>query len=818
MKRIMLLGLLLTAIAGISFNQLNAKDFDEMAMYMVNGGAPAALMPKYWWQSKENIKASVEQMEKSGVNVLLPCVYSHGSYFFKTEHSFYKKGVMPDVLGYDPLELLIIEAKKKNMKVVPFFPFLAGAGDEKSLKNASDKEIPHMDWFNIDMYGNNKHGKSFSYDPANPELRKHLVSLVEDLLKYDIDGLQLDYIRYVGTQWGYTPKARELFMKEHGVDPMVLSNTPDKIDTVILYCLKPLAYQEKPWYLSRLITLMNKINISYKIVDETAEGIPDIPPKSILLLPSCYSLSKKEVSQLSALLENGSDIIFIDGPTKAMTENETDMGPILGLKNKHKFFPAAELTLSPLANHPATKGFDTFKLSSSGNSFLRSAIGTAQEIASFDNDYPAVLLNKYRNGNVFLFNYDMLMSKSDDCGDKLLKNAINWLSEEKKLHVYTYLPNDILIKYAWIPTVTRTFLNAARIAPELIVNLDELKTLLKLDKNKIQKTSLIYTSYFDPGPEAINLLCEYVKKGGNLIIFLDQDVNIKDMATGSAALSKYPEFFKLLPVGKAAEFKGNKNNYNHNYSSLSFKNTNDSSMLLKNIPPQNADFYGAPFEESDKAPVVIRFSDSMPALFHCKSGDGNIWTFNYGMQSTGETPALLLNNVIMNIAASQGVNYLSDKISQLLEKWDSWRCEQVTTLVKMVKETMNKNKPGIPLSAAVVDSYYPEKVVFQNWKNWLNNGYVDRVYPMDYFSDDSNLKRMLAWQIKDIKDECKVKICPIIALYKKDTVSNQIVPVTSEEIARQIEILKKDGYKNIGFFADSYITDDNSRTLRKSAE
>jgi uncharacterized lipoprotein YddW (UPF0748 family) len=79
----------------------------------------------------------------------------------------------------------------------------------------------------------------FFLDPANSAVRGFLLSLIEEIVTdYDVDGFQLDYIRYgssfptnrvsyLKTTWGYTPIARQQFAALNGnVDPASL--TPDQ--------------------------------------------------------------------------------------------------------------------------------------------------------------------------------------------------------------------------------------------------------------------------------------------------------------------------------------------------------------------------------------------------------------------------------------------------------------------------------------------------------------------------------------------------------------------------------------------------------------
>ncbi len=68
-------------------------------------------------------------------------------------------------------------------------------------------------------------------DPANPQVQTFLKQLADEIVtRYDIDGFQLDYIRYPAsfpsdrfsfqrTTWGYTDVARAQFKAQYGIDP-----------------------------------------------------------------------------------------------------------------------------------------------------------------------------------------------------------------------------------------------------------------------------------------------------------------------------------------------------------------------------------------------------------------------------------------------------------------------------------------------------------------------------------------------------------------------------------------------------------------------
>ena len=75
--------------------------------------------------------------------------------------------------------------------------------------------------------------------------------------------------------------------------------------------------------------------------------------------------------------------------------------------------------------------------------------------------------------------------------------------------------------------------------------------------------------------------------------------------------------------------------------------------------------------------------------------------------------------------------------------YQQWRCEQITRLVRDIKALIKSIRPRVLLSAAVYGKY-PSCVpsVGQDWRLWLEKGYVDFVCPMNYTPD---LERFTAW-------------------------------------------------------------------------
>jgi uncharacterized lipoprotein YddW (UPF0748 family) len=76
-------------------------------------------------------------------------------------------------------------------------------------------------------------------------------------------------------------------------------------------------------------------------------------------------------------------------------------------------------------------------------------------------------------------------------------------------------------------------------------------------------------------------------------------------------------------------------------------------------------------------------------------------------------------------------------------RWDSWRREQVSDLVRRIGGALRERDPDVALSAAVwtyADRAY--LVLGQNWRGWLDEGLIEFAVPMSYTVDDALLTQM----------------------------------------------------------------------------
>lgn len=137
----------------------------------------------------------------------------------------------PETKGWDPLGVACIEAKKRGMEIHAWFWSFAVGNTRHNPIIGKDPDYPgpvlskhDMTWALSTATGTLVPPKQHEYwlDASNPECRKYIKDLIsETISKYQVDGIQLDYIRYPfnnkGSECGLNWMSRTRFEQETGL-------------------------------------------------------------------------------------------------------------------------------------------------------------------------------------------------------------------------------------------------------------------------------------------------------------------------------------------------------------------------------------------------------------------------------------------------------------------------------------------------------------------------------------------------------------------------------------------------------------------------
>ncbi len=183
-------------------------------------------------KSEQDLAKIFDQLAASGFNTV----------FFETlnaSYPIYPSRVAPQqnplVKGWDPLAAAVKLAHERGMELHAWVWMFAAANRRHNaiLNQAADYPGPvlaaHPDWAMFDRQGRlfDQNNKKAFFDPANPEVRNYLMNLLDEIAtRYNVDGIQLDYIRYpfqdpsVNQTYGYGRAGRQQFQALTGVDPV----------------------------------------------------------------------------------------------------------------------------------------------------------------------------------------------------------------------------------------------------------------------------------------------------------------------------------------------------------------------------------------------------------------------------------------------------------------------------------------------------------------------------------------------------------------------------------------------------------------------
>ncbi len=168
--------------------------------------------------SRKNIKEAVTLCHQLGFNTIFVVTWNSGYTLYPSEvlKSITGKSIDPLFEGRDPLQELIEEAKRVNIKVHAWFEF----GFSASYKDSTGGSILQAkpEWASRDQSGKITEKNGFQWMNAlHPEVQDFIKSLILEVIQnYEIDGIQGDdRLPALPSNGGYDDFSVSLYKKEH---------------------------------------------------------------------------------------------------------------------------------------------------------------------------------------------------------------------------------------------------------------------------------------------------------------------------------------------------------------------------------------------------------------------------------------------------------------------------------------------------------------------------------------------------------------------------------------------------------------------------
>lgn len=120
---------------------------------------------------------------------------------------------------FDPLDYLIERADEYDIAVYAWFTVLVATSHEMEYTPAQHVYYQHPEWVTRKADGRPMtppETEGAFLDPGVPEVHEYLINVIMDVVtNYAVDGVQLDYIRYPGAQYGFHPVSRERWRERY---------------------------------------------------------------------------------------------------------------------------------------------------------------------------------------------------------------------------------------------------------------------------------------------------------------------------------------------------------------------------------------------------------------------------------------------------------------------------------------------------------------------------------------------------------------------------------------------------------------------------
>ncbi|MBN3960098.1 family 10 glycosylhydrolase [Nostoc sp. NMS8] len=144
-------------------------------------------------RSKERIAEAMDFLAETGFNVVFPVVWNKAVTLYPSQTMQQTFGVEidPMFVGRDPLEEVIIEARRVGLKVIPWFEY--GFASSYNL-NGGVLLQKKPEWAARDYNGNLLKKNGFEWlNALDPQVQEFLLNLVLEVANnYDVDGVQGD--------------------------------------------------------------------------------------------------------------------------------------------------------------------------------------------------------------------------------------------------------------------------------------------------------------------------------------------------------------------------------------------------------------------------------------------------------------------------------------------------------------------------------------------------------------------------------------------------------------------------------------------------
>jgi uncharacterized lipoprotein YddW (UPF0748 family) len=174
----------------------------------------AVWVTRFEYSSEADVRAILRNCAALGFNVVLFQVRGQADAYYRSSLEPWAERLGGGDPGFDPLEVACREARRLGIALHAWVNVMPVWRGRVPPRDRSHLFYRRPEWIVAGRDGRRQalNDHYVCLNPCLPEVRRHLAAVARDIVeRYPVDGLHLDYIRFIEGDWSYDARTLALF-------------------------------------------------------------------------------------------------------------------------------------------------------------------------------------------------------------------------------------------------------------------------------------------------------------------------------------------------------------------------------------------------------------------------------------------------------------------------------------------------------------------------------------------------------------------------------------------------------------------------------